>query len=123
MWSCSILLRARTTHGERFHNCSEIHPTFLAVERIHLWYSSGRCASEFCDGRLFAVQEIHSRLIMECSRMYNKITSDVYLNSSQRTVNELLIAGAMLIQSVIPALTMSTKGLRSIQELYGNTTL
>lgn len=42
-----------------------------------------------------------------------------YVKNSHRTVNELFIAGAMLIQSVIPALTMSTKGYRSILETYG----
>lgn len=45
--------------------------------------------------------------------------TEAYVKNSHRTVNELFIAAALLMQSVIPALTMSSKGYRSMQEIYG----
>ncbi|GMT09310.1 hypothetical protein PFISCL1PPCAC_607 [Pristionchus fissidentatus] len=51
--------------------------------------------------------------------LYKRYTTEGLVQNSRRNVNELFIAAALLAQSVIPALTMSSKGYRSIQDIYG----
>ncbi|GMS79439.1 hypothetical protein PENTCL1PPCAC_1614 [Pristionchus entomophagus] len=55
--------------------------------------------------------------------LYKRYSASAYMKNSHRTVNEIFVATALLLQSVIPALTMSSKGYRSMQEIYGMKTV
>ncbi|GMT10842.1 hypothetical protein PFISCL1PPCAC_2139, partial [Pristionchus fissidentatus] len=80
--------------------------------------------------RMIVIWNVYAFAIPLIAVFLNAITA-IYLlyqrfnrlgaGSKTKRVNELYIAFALLMQSIIPALTMSTKGYRSIVEIYGLT--